>query len=439
MSFAWALTPIDVASPCGSDLDATDDSAFLDYYYDALSRIPERYIKPGLESDKGRITEDEVFDPKSIDIKTEVATIKGLLERSRDLRLFSLWAQFECLAGRLEPLADVIEAMADALEEFGDDLHPQSAQNDGARRDAIQDLAQPIAMVTGLRHMGLVGSSTVTLRLLMVADDRLTAHSGEGEVSGSALRGALAGAENAKAVEASFAALVRISESIARIKTASQAGTKPYSPNLSATQNILEEMRAEIVSAKPDLRGAAIAEAPTDAETQETEGQGGTGADPAPRLQTALASHDEARQALIACEVYFQRNEPSSASLLLVRQARQLIGQPLVAALEVLLPEKCGNANVDFGAQTGFVIPAARLKSLSDEGLPAGVPAAPAPDALAEPPIISGPSDVSATLRNVEDFFNARERSSPVPVLLQRARNYLEKSFQEIVDELISK
>ena len=94
---------------------------------------------------------------------------------------------------------------------------------------------------------------------------------------------------------------------------------------------------------------------------------------------------------------------------------------------------------IDFGAQTGFVIPAGRLKSLSDEGLPSGAPAAPAPDEVSDPPSIAGQSDVAVVLRSVEEFFYARERSSPVPVLLHRARGYLEKSFQEIVDELIPK
>ena len=53
MTLSWVSTPIDDAAPCGPDLDAQDDSVFLDYYYDALGRIPEIYIKPGKETDKG--------------------------------------------------------------------------------------------------------------------------------------------------------------------------------------------------------------------------------------------------------------------------------------------------------------------------------------------------------------------------------------------------
>ena len=255
-----------------------------------------------------------MFEPKSIDIAGETAKLTGLLERSRDLRLLVLWGQFECLAARPNSLAEVIEAIADTLDAFGDEVHPQSNTDMKARREAIMELAQPIAIVTGLRHMGLVGSGTVTLRLLQVADGRFSAHSGEGDVSGEALRGALSGAENAKAVDATFTALVRITVALGRIIAACQAGATPFSPNLTSTLTILNEMREEIMSARPDLRGkdaeAPKIEAPSDASPSRS-----VSATAAPRGETTLKSHAEARQALIACEVYFERNEPSSASL----------------------------------------------------------------------------------------------------------------------------
>ncbi len=436
MSLEWLLTPVSSVPPCGLDLDAIDDPEFLEYYFDALGRVPEKYIKPGMEGGKGRITDDWVFDPKSIDIKSESAKIEALLQRSRDVRLMTLWAQFECLAGRPAGLADVLDALAATMEVFGADLHPVIDESMVARREALQDLTQPISMVTGLRMMGLVGSATVTLRKLQVADGRFSPHSGELDLSAQALRASLAGAENRKAVNDMLSYAVHMTESLHRIAAACSMGAHPFSPNFSSTLEVLNEMRAEIVSARPDLRGMDDAPAIEMAIAQ----VGVTdAAAPAPRPQTALKNHAEARQALIACEVYFERNEPSSASMLLIRQARHLIGQPLIAALEALLPDQSASASVSFGPQTGFVIPAARLKALSDEGLPSGVADAQPPDTVSAPPTISNTSDVAGVLRSVEDFFHARERSSPVPILLQRARAYLDKNFQEIVDELIPK
>lgn len=435
MKTDWLLTPVADALPCGPDLDSTDDAEFLDYYYDALGRIPEKYIKPGMEGDKGRITEDWVFDPKSINIKGETAKIEALLERTRDIRLMTLWAQFECLAGRPDGLARALDGLAAMMEVYGDALHPVLDGNTTARREALQELTQPISMITGLRTMGLVGSATVTLRKLQVADGRFSPHSGELDLSSQALRSSLAGAENRKAVDDMLGFAVHMTESLHRIAAACSMGSTPFSPNFNPTLEVLDELRSEIVAARPDLR-ALDADVPVVDAPSTDEGANDA---PAPRAQTQLKNHAEARQALIACEMYFERNEPSSASLLLIRQSRQLIGQPLIAALEALLPDQCGTASIAFAPQTGFVIPAARLKALSDEGLPSNVPAPDAPDDVADPPVIGNTSDVGGVLRVVEDFFHARERSSPVPILLQRARAYLDKNFQEIVDELIPK
>ncbi len=52
-------------------------------------------------------------------------------------------------------------------------------------------------------------------------------------------------------------------------------------------------------------------------------------------------------------------------------------------------------------------------------------------------PQITNPTEVAAAVRGVEEFFRRQEKSSPVPLLLQRARSYLDKDFQSLVDELI--
>jgi type VI secretion system protein ImpA len=121
--------------------------------------------------------------------------------------------------------------------------------------------------------------------------------------------------------------------------------------------------------------------------------------------------------------------------LLLVTQARLLIGKPLLEALEALLPADVGKAIVDFGPRTGFALTADRLKQLSAAAPRASGAEAPAP-AVAE---IVTASDAAGAIQSVEAYFRQSERSSPVPMLLQRARTYLDKDFQSLVDELIPK
>ena len=72
---------------------------------------------------------------------------------------------------------------------------------------------------------------------------------------------------------------------------------------------------------------------------------------------------------------------------------------------------------------------------LAEEGVTmAGYPE---DDEPGEPPVVSNRNEASANLSAVEEFFRAREPASPIPVLLLRARTYLDKDFSAIVAELI--
>jgi type VI secretion system protein ImpA len=203
-------------------------------------------------------------------------------------------------------------------------------------------------------------------------------------------------------------------------------------------------MRAIITDGRPDLLGAEadMGVPEPQAEAPVASADGG----PAPSAAAAIVdipaglfeSHAEARQALIACEVYFRTKEPSSAALLLITQSRLLIGMPLIDAMEILLPEQASRAIVSFGPQTGFALSIARLKALSGES-PGSAPIPPDTQEAGPPPTVTNASEAAAVLRGVEEFFRRHERSSPVPMLLQRARTYLEKDFQALIDELIPK
>lgn len=447
MSFEWVSEPVSDDEPCGPNLDLADDPEFVEYYFDALGRIPDRYVVPGMETEKGRRTEDKVFDPKTIDFKAEKKSIEPLLKRSRDVRLLTLLAQFECLAGRLEPMADAVVAIADILQAFGDAAHPAVDGSPSERREALSELTQPISIVTALKYIGLTGSTDVTLRKLQVADGKFSPNTGETDLNAALLRDALGSPGNRQKVDAAHSATLRMIDALNRIASSGMASAAaPHTVNVEGTLAVLNEIREAITAARPDLRAAEadMADGAAPAETvpespSETDGAGSpapqAAAAPAALPPTAVKNHAEAKQALVAVETYFQQYEPSSAALLLVRQARQLIGVPLVTALETLLPEVCGQAIVSFGPQTGFAIPAQRLKALSNDNLPA--PDSQPGDAAAELPEINSGSEVATMLRGVEDFFRTRDKSSPVPILLQRARSYLDKDFQAIVDELI--
>lgn len=138
---------------------------------------------------------------------------------------------------------------------------------------------------------------------------------------------------------------------------------------------------------------------------------------------------------LAAVERYLAQTEPSSATLLLVTQARLLVGKTLVEALETLLPGEAAKAVVDFGPTTGFALSMDKLKMLAAEARPAmGEESALSPP---QPPVLRERADVAAQLRAVESWYRRNEPASPIPLLLTRARTYLDKDFEAILSELL--
>jgi len=103
--------------------------------------------------------------------------------------------------------------------------------------------------------------------------------------------------------------------------------------------------------------------------------------------------------------------------------------------LETLLPAHSERAKIDFGAETGFVLDMGRLKQLAQEAVSTAQNAV--DEDPGEAPVVENRADVAAHLSALEEFYRAREPASPIPVLLFRARTYLEKDFSSIVTEII--
>ena len=71
----------------------------------------------------GGKAEDQIFDPKSVNLTAELTTIDALLKRTRDARLLTLRAQWSALAGNMETLAESLVAIAALLEAMPEDAH----------------------------------------------------------------------------------------------------------------------------------------------------------------------------------------------------------------------------------------------------------------------------------------------------------------------------
>lgn len=447
MKLDWLFEPISDEAPCGPDLEREDDETFVDYYYEAESRMPERYFTPGMTGlgrDGREGSEDRLFDPRSVRLARETEIITGLLRRSRDLRLLSLLARFQILAGSAPDFADSVEAMAGLLERFPEAVHPDTSAGVSDRRGALDGLTSQPAVVSALQHLNLLEQAHVSLRLYQVATGQAEARSSETGLEAGAMVSALRhpghAAEVARlhdALARSIRALTRIEQQVRR----PEAG--PFTVDLSAPVRVLRDIQALIAQARPDLQVTMAVEpapepvaAPAEPEAAPAGTPAAAVAAPGPAAAAIpVANRAEARARLIAAETWLARAEPSSPALLLVVQARLLIGKPLIEALETLMPADAPRAVIAFSPDSGFALPMERLRALTGAAATEAEPE-PDPAAIATPPLRDRAA-LAAELAALEGWFRGAEPASPIPILLARARTFLDRGFESILSEII--
>ncbi len=443
MTLEWLKDPISDDEPAGPDLEAADDASFLDYYYEAEALMPERYFTPGIKSDKDEFSPGTLFDKKSINLKDDKAKIEGLLKRSRDLRLLSLLARLSILAGDLAGFTEALEGTADVLEAFPADVNPKDLAD---KRGALDELGNSVVVGIPLQYAELAGPGEVSFRRMQVAQGKSDPRQGELGLDPGKLSSELASPGNAKAVDAAHGLLSRAADALNRIKTAGLLNDPPFNPALDATVTTVAELQTMIAGARPDLQpwnaedaAAPAAEdaAPEDDAPSEGDSPTPVAAAPvaAPTVVTKIPSRAAAVRTISAIEAYFATHEPAAPALLLITQARLLVGKPLIEAIETLLPADAPRVMIDFGPATGFKMDMNRLKMLAGES--ASLAGTVEDEDLGEEPVVGNRADVAGHLSALEEFFRAREPASPIPVLLFRARSYLEKDFAAIVAELI--
>ncbi|TWI33772.1 ImpA family type VI secretion system protein [Paracoccus sulfuroxidans] len=439
MMLAKLTEPLTDLPPCGPDLEAQEDAAFLDYYFEAESRLPERYFLPGHAPDG---SDERLFDPKSVDLAAETAQITQLLGRSRDLRLLSLLARFQILANRLGDFAATLDVIARMLEDWDGEVHPQLVSSATDRRGAIEALNTQATVVMPLLHVPVLTHSDLTLRRFMVSQGKADPRPSERDIVGTDI---LSGLREEGALVAATVTLNRLRQAASaldRIRRLAGGKDAPrFRPELGAVIAAVEDLQQMIALAQPSLTPwSGTAEAEPVAEESGPDAAPAPVETPAPARDTpshvpGIADRATARAALEAAKSWLVRQEPSSPALLLVVQARELVGASLVQAMEALLPAKAGSAVLHLGRGSGFSLPMDRLRSLTQTGLSQSDDSQDRPSNL---PSITGRSDLVGLILGVEAYYLRYEPASPVPLLLVKAREMLDKRFDAIVSELIA-
>lgn len=434
LDFASYLEPVSELSPCGDDLELAGDGDYFNYTIPADSRLPTQYLD---------VTGKIVYDRSSINLDEETSQIRQLLDRSRDLRLLALLAQFGAATLSLDTFAAALVSMRELLDRHWDHVHPVGEDGDFTmRKVALEAVDDRVRVAIPLSFAPLVrgkNAGIVTCRAIELAQHPELKREVEQPLQMTAVIEAFAEADNLAAAGHAIETVRKSMEALKGIRAIfldkADFDQLPAFPN---TLKALEDIEAAIRQASPALaQGEGPADepapAPVDARYGEAKpAESGLVAPATPSIPVeGPASHGEAIAMLEDIEAYFATKEPSSPALLLVHQARRLVGRPLIEALEALAGPQMETMRIGLGG--GFTLGIESLRRLSAAAVNGQ---ALEPVRKDNQPPIATRADAQAAIAAVERFLSAAEPSSPVPLLLGKARSLLNKEFSAILNEM---
>jgi type VI secretion system protein ImpA len=210
-------------------------------------------------------------------------------------------------------------------------------------------------------------------------------------------------------------------------------------PDFDRLTDFLNQVCGVFEKARPEFAGDAGVATPQEPETANggtAAAASGPAAATAPAGSVAVSSRSEAAAALAVAEAYFAKREPSAPALILVHQARMLIGKSLVEAIETLLPEAAEQAIIRFEPELKFQIAMPHMRTLTQQAVGDG--AGEMDGAGGEPSFqAESRTEAAALISAVDAYFRVAEPSSPVPMLLSKARTYLNRDFTLILNDLL--
>jgi type VI secretion system protein ImpA len=147
-----------------------------------------------------------------------------------------------------------------------------------------------------------------------------------------------------------------------------------------------------------------------------------------------VKSQAQAAAALQAIAEYFARSEPSNPALLLVRQAHEMVGKSFVEVMRMLVPAHVEAAAINIGRDKFFDLPIERMAVLPAPDAPSPVNGTGAQDV-----VFSTETRASALLllNHVAAFFRSTEPSSPIPFLIDRARELAQRDFLSLLQDVL--
>ena len=404
-------------SPCGPDPEL--DPEILNFFSVAEGQLPSSYRS---------------FDRKAFDAKPILANIEKLLAKSRDLRLLVLSAKYSILSDNVLAFAETIAAAATLLQAQWDACHPNDDAGGAALRAAyVKTLDDLPTSVLALQNATLIHDKRIgqiTWRSILLANGKVPARADEKAQDIDTIRDALVRYEPSENVTKLRNNIANISASLAAIR---QQFIDKAGYEVAPQFDELPQMADAIVAFLDAAVGRQV-EVPEVTAEQSGEPSLTDTVTAVPTSGASVKSVAEASNALASILSYYASAEPSSPARLLVRQAHQLVGKSFVEAMKILAPKLAEQSKIQITGDAPFSLDFARLSALAgDEGTPKREEA-PACEYSAKTR-----AEATELMRHVEQFYRRTEPSSPIPLLVERARNFVAKDFATLMKEMVGK
>jgi type VI secretion system protein ImpA len=429
--------PVSDEEPCGPDLDLNGDVEYMNYMARAEGLLPTSFFREG-----------KPFDRNTINFGAEFEAVKPFLEQTRDLRLMTLLARFHLLNRDLSGFETSVRAIATLLAERWDEVHPRGEDgNFTIRMAALETLDDSPTVVFPLQFVPVVNNrrfGAVTFRDYMIAKGEAKPVTGDDSpepIDLATIDKTLMETEleplvaTLRQFESARDALVQIRKQWIEHAGFDQVVTIDKAPE--TIGRIIALLQDVAVRRDPSL-------APAEPAAEEATGTGTDAAAASPIAAGSIRSLAEAAGALAAVAAYFDRQEPSSPALLLVRQAQQLIGKSFVDALRIMMPTAVGQAAVAVGAPLPFKLSLEALSQMqappgnggwADGQAAAGEPQTPGGD---KSPLRADDRQTAlALLQEIGAYYRVAEPSSPISILVERGRKLAEQDFMGLLQEFL--
>jgi type VI secretion system protein ImpA len=412
------------ASPCGPNPE--EDLEYENFVAAAEGNLPASFL---------------TFSRSSFDSAATLATIAKYTENYRDIRLLVLAAKYFILSGDIHGFSDALVAISLLLNCRWDTVYPVGQESDYSLRSAqvasLDDLPTVVlpaqtATLAKDRRLG-----TLNYRMLLIATKATSPRGEETATDENSLREAFLRTDDLETLKNVRDSVKRASQALASMRAIfiDKSGFEqaPSFDRLAPLLSGMDEYLSGIVKEREPA--AAITEIETsEAKTGETEIAGestaSTVALPAPR-----SVHDAA-QGLKALEHYYNISEPSNPALLLIRQAQQLVGKSYIEAIQVLAPEAAEKSLIKIGGDSPFALTFAQLKALA--ATPAITQdASPAPELPPEVYAVTSRTDAIKLMALVEAYYRKSEPSSPIPLIIERARVFADRDFATLLKDIL--